>query len=197
VRRCVATWTVRPAREMVRFVLDPDGNLVADVAGRLPGHGLWVTAERSAVERAAKGAFAKAARTSVKVPAGLADRVEALLLRRVLDLLGLAKRAGELVLGFDRVAEALDAGRVAALVQAEDASPLGRAKLAAKARVLGRVPEIDCLSVAELGLALGRENVVHAALAPGGLARRLLDETVRLRGFRSRMAAGDGGVDTE
>jgi uncharacterized protein len=196
VRRCVATWTVKPTGEMVRFVVDPAGAVVPDVAARLPGRGLWVMAERAAVERAARGGFAKAARAAVKVPPHLADQVETLLARRATDVLGLARRSGALLAGFDKVAEALTAGRVAVLVQAADASPAGRAKLSAKARALG-VPEVDCLTLAELGLALGRENVVHAAVAPGGLAQRLLGETQRLHGFRSRKAAGDGGVSTE
>ena len=185
---------------MVRFVVGPEGSVVPDVAGRLPGRGLWVTASREAVERAMRGGFAKAARAGVKVPAGLADTVADLLLRRVIDTLGLARRAGVVETGFDRVGEALDSGRVAVLVQASDASTLGRRKLAAKAQARGgeaKVAEIDCLTLAELGLALGRENVVHAAVAPGGLAQRLLDDAARLYGFRPRVAAGDGGLDTE
>lgn len=195
-RRCVASWASKPTGEMVRFVVDPGGAIVPDVAGRLPGRGLWVTAERAAVERASRGGFAKSARAAVKVPAGLADQVEALLVRRSTDVLGMARRSGGLLTGFDQVAEALAAGKVAVLVQAADASPLGRAKLTAKARAIG-VPEVACLTLVELGLALGRENVVHAAVAPGGLAQRLLDETNRLHGFRPRKAVGDGGVGTE
>jgi uncharacterized protein len=196
VRRCVATWAVKPAGEMVRFVVDPSGAVVPDVAGRLPGRGLWVTAERSAVDRASRGGFAKAARAAVKVPPNLAGLVETLLARRAGEILGLARRSGAVLTGFDRVAEALAEGKVAVLVQAGDASPSGRAKLSAKARALG-LREVECLTLAELGLALGRENVVHAAVAPGGLAQRLLDETDRLHGFRSRKAVGDGGVGTE
>jgi len=197
VRRCAAAWASKPVGEMVRFVVGPDGTVVPYVAGRLPGRGLWVTASREAVERAARGGFAKAAKAAVKVPAGLADTVAGLLARRLVDTLGLARRAGMVESGFDRVAEALDAGRVAVLVQARDASALGRGKLAAKARARGGVAELECLTLAELGLALGRENVVHAAVAPGSLAQRLLDDAVRLYGFRPRAAAGDGGLDTE
>ena len=157
---------------MVRFVIGPDGSAVPDVAARLPGRGLWVTAERAAVERAARGGFAKAARAAVKAPPDLADRVEALLARRVMDMLGMARRSGQLVAGFDQVAEALASGRCALLVQAFDASPLGRGKLTGRAKARGDVTEVECLAVAELSLALGRENVVHAAVAPGGLADR-------------------------
>jgi uncharacterized protein len=182
---------------MLRFVVGPDGVLVPDLAARLPGHGLWVSADRTAIERATKSGFAKAARAAIKVPPELGDRLEALLARRVMDVLGMARRSGVLITGFDRVAEALAAGRVAVLVQAADASPLGRGKLSARAQARGGVPEVECLTVAELSLALGRENVVHAAVAPSGLARRLLDETIRLHGFRPRKSAGDGGVGTE
>ena len=180
---------------MIRFVLGPGGEIVPDLAGRLPGRGLWVAAEREAVERAVRGGFAKAARATVKAPPDLADRLAAQLARRLVDVLGLARRAGVAVAGFDQVAAALAAGSVAVLLQASDGSMLGRGKLAAKARAQGGVAEVDCLTAAEIGLALGRDNVVHAAVAPGGLARRMLDEARRLEGFRPRGGAtGDGGL---
>src|SRR5262249_21682900 len=148
VRRCVATWKVRPAREMVRFVRGPGEEIAPDVAGRLPGRGLWCLAERQAGERAVKGRVAQAARATGERPPDPADRVAAQLARRLTDLLGLARRSGQAVAGFDQVEAALAAGRVAVLLQASDGSALGRGKLAAKARARGSVAEIDCLTAA-------------------------------------------------
>jgi ribosomal protein L7Ae-like RNA K-turn-binding protein len=164
---------------------------VPDIEGKLPGRGLWVTASRAIVDQAVrKGAFPRAARRAVKVPADLADQIERLLTRRCINLLGLARRAGKLTNGFVKVSEALQAGRVAALVQAADASEDGRAKLARLARHMARV---ELLTTAELGLALGRENVVHAALSPGGLTSSFLAEAQRLAGFRSPCAPFSAG----
>ncbi len=154
-----------------------------DIEGKLPGRGLWVCARREAVELAVrKGAFARAAKQAVKVSPDLADQIERLLARRCINLVGLCRRAGLAVAGFVKVEERLVAGRVAVLVQAADASPDGKAKLARLARGIERV---EILSSAELGLALGRENVVHAALSPGGLTSSFLAEAQRLAGFRS------------
>ncbi len=168
---------------LIRCGVGPDGAIVPDIDGKLPGRGLWLTASRAVVQLALKkGAFPRAARRAVTVPADLADRIEALLARRCINLLGLARRAGLVSNGFVKVSEALQSGRVAALVQAADASADGRAKLARQARDIARV---ELLTTAELGLALGRENVVHAALSPGGLTSSFLAEAQRLAGFRS------------
>lgn len=154
-----------------------------DIEGKLPGRGLWVGARRETVELAMKkGAFPRAAKQAVKVSPDLADRIEWLLTRRCINLLGLCRRAGLAVAGFVKVEEKLAKGRVAALVQAADASPDGKAKLARLARDIERV---EILTSAELGLALGRGNVVHAALSPGGLTSSFLAEAQRLAGFRS------------
>lgn len=164
-------------------MVGPDGALVPDIEGKLPGRGLWVGARRETVELAVrKGAFARAAKQAVKVSPDLADQMERFLARRCLNLLGLCRRAGLAVAGFVKVEERLAAGRVAVLVQAADASADGKAKLARLARNIERV---EILTLAELGLALGRENVVHAALSPGGLTSSFLAEAQRLAGFRS------------
>ena len=182
-RRCVATGEIAERTQLVRCVVGPDGTLVPDIEGKLPGRGLWVGARRDIVELAAKkGAFARAAKQQVKVSPDLADQIERLLVRRCVNLMGLCRRAGLAVAGFVKVEERLTAGRVAALVQASDASADGKAKLARLARSVERV---EILTSAELGLALGRENVVHAALSPGGLTSSFLAEAQRLAGFRS------------
>jgi len=192
-RRCIATGRLRPVEELVRFVVGPDGDVVPDVAGKLPGRGLWVTAQRAALAHAvAKNDFAKAAKASVKVAPDLAERLEALLASRMLADLGLARRAGQLVFGFDNVMRALDAkSPPGALVEALDGAADGRKKLASAAASRGlHTPTIACLSRAELSLALGRENVIHAALKPGPLAARLIVNSARLAGLRGRETAG-------
>src|SRR5579875_3751447 len=135
LRRCIATRQVLPKERLVRFVVAPDGLLVPDVEGRLPGRGLWLQARRDVVETACeKGSFAKAAHSSVRVPDGLADHVAVRLRRRCLDFLGLARRAGKVASGFEQVRAWLRDGRAAVLVAASDGAEGGRAKLASLGR---------------------------------------------------------------
>ncbi len=175
---------MRPKAELLRFVVAPDGRLTPDMAGRLPGRGLWLTARRDIVTAAVtKRLFARAARQPVIVDDDLADRVEALLAQRCRDHIGLARRAGQAVMGFAKVQAALMAGKAAVLLAASDGAADGRGKLAALAPGL---PLVDRLTSAELAAAFGREHVVHAALAPGRLAEALLVDAGRLGGFRPR-----------
>ena len=186
-RRCIVSGEVLPEGRLVRFVAAPDGQIVPDIEAKLPGRGMWVRAERKAVEQAAaKGLFARAAGGAVKADAALAGRTEARLVERLLDHLGLGRRAGDLILGFDQVERALRApGAPAVIVQASDAAADGGRKLQAAARASGIAPfVIGALSSAELSLALGRSNVVHAALKSGRIAERLVFDAGRLNGFR-------------
>lgn len=193
-RRCIATGEVRPVEQLVRFVVGPEGDIVPDVEATLPGRGLWVTADTAILARAiAKNDFSKAAKASVKAAPDLPARVEKRLVGRMQSDLGLARRAGLLALGFDNVLRALD-DKVPArlLIEALEGAADGRKKLAGSAAARGlRVETIDCLTGAELSLALGRENVIHAAVKPGPLAERLILDSVRLRGFRVRPAADE------
>jgi uncharacterized protein len=195
-RRCIVTGEILSEAKLVRFVADPDGRVVPDVAAELPGRGMWVSATRDAVRTAvARNLFAKSAKASLQVSSDLPDRVERLLVARMQGDLGLARRAGQAVLGFDNVMRELDA-RVppAALVEASDGAADGRRKLAGAARARGLKSEwIEALDSAELGLALGRENVIHAALKPGRLAERLSFDAGRLGGFRQAPASGLAG----
>lgn len=187
LRRCIVTGEVQSPERMVRFVVGPDATVVPDVAHKLPGRGFWVTAQREIIARAkARGAFAKAAKAQVTVPADLEAQIERLLVRRCIDHLGLARRAGLAVIGFAQVEEAFRArdGRIAALVEASDSGPADRNKLVGYARRTGGIPVIGCLTQSEIGLAFGRENVVHAGLLPGALAARFVAEAERLGGFR-------------
>lgn len=191
-RRCIATGRVLPKERLIRFVVAPDGTVTPDLAGRLPGRGFSVAAERAALERAvAKGLLARAAQRAagrpVTVPDGLIEQVEALLVARCLELIGLARRAGQAVAGFEKVRGWLAEGRAAVLLEAADGAEGGRARLAAQA---GGLPVIAAFDAADLGAALGRDIAVHAALAPGGLATRLVAEAARLEGVHGH---GDGG----
>jgi predicted RNA-binding protein YlxR (DUF448 family) len=180
---------VRPKEELLRFVAAPDGMVVPDLAQRLPGRGLWLTARRDIVAAAvAKRLFARAARAPVTAPSDLAAQVEGLLRRRCSDLVGLARRAGQAVAGFEKVRAALREGKAAVLIAATDGGESGREKL----RSVGpRLPLVEALTAAELGAALGREHVVHAALAPGRLARELQVAASRLVAYD---APGEGAV---
>jgi predicted RNA-binding protein YlxR (DUF448 family) len=187
-RRCIVTGEVLPETHLIRFVVGPDQTIVPDLAAKLPGRGIWVSADRESLTRAiAKNLFAKAAKASVKADADLPDRIEALLVQRMLNDLGLARRAGELILGFDQVTRSFEEKtRIAAIVEASDGAADGRRKLLGAAQARGlEFTVIDMLSITELSLALGRDNVVHAALKPGRLAERLVFEMGRLKGFRS------------
>jgi hypothetical protein len=195
-RRCIVTGEVLPEAKLVRFVADPDGNVVPDVAAELPGRGMWVSATRDAVRAAvAKNLFSKSAKDSLKASLDIPDRVERLLVARMQGDLGLARRAGQAMLGFDNVMRELDAPvPPAALVEARDGAADGRRKLAGALRARGlKTQIIETLDSVELSLALGRENVIHAALKPGRLAERLSFDAGRLGGFRQASASGSAG----
>lgn len=182
VRRCIVTGERRSPDQMLRFVVAPDGQVVPDIEGSLPGRGIWLSASRDVVNTAvAKRLFARAARAKVTVPADLADRLEALLARRCLELLGLARRAGQAVAGYDKARAELQGRRGALLLEATDGAEGGRGKVRALAPAL---PMVEVFGSAELGPALGREAAVHVVVGRGRLAERLLREAIRLAGFR-------------
>ncbi len=182
MRRCIATGRVQRRDQLLRFVVDPGGDLVADVAGKLPGRGLWITPQRDLIAKACrKGLFAKAARSQLRTSDDLAAKAEVLLRKRCLELLGLARRAGLAVAGFEKVRAWLERGKAAVLLEACDGAVGGREKLLALARA--KAPEIAPVGLFcsdELARALGRDHCVHAALASGGMADRFLADAGRL-----------------
>ena len=185
-RRCIVSGETAPKAGLIRFVVGPDGSVVPDVLEKLPGRGMWVTATRAAISSAHKGQFARAAKAQVTVPEGLADEVERQVARRVIDLVAMARKAGLAVCGFEKVKGWLSGGaRVRVLLQASDGSERGKTKLWTPegARYFG------CLTAEELGLSFGRQSVIHAALAAGGLSDRVVEEAAKLRGLREN----DGG----
>jgi len=194
-RRCVATGQSGSPEGMIRFALDPDGVVTPDLAERLPGRGIWVTARRDLVEKAAKkNLFARAAKRQATAPEGLADQIEAALARRAIEALGLARKAGLAVAGFEKVRARLKQGPVAALIEARDGSEQGRARLRPMA---GDAPILAALAASELGLAFGRDSVIHAALDAGGAAERAVREFRRLDGFRAAGPATQGAAEGE
>jgi predicted RNA-binding protein YlxR (DUF448 family)/ribosomal protein L30E len=181
-RRCLVTRQVLPRERLLRFVVDPEGCVRPDPDARLPGRGMWLSADRNVVNKAvARNLFARAARAPARVEVDLAEQIERLLARRALDTLGLARRAGQVAVGFEQVRLSLRAGTAAVLVTATDAAADGRRKLRGLAPQL---PLITAFTSTELGAALGRESLMHVAVAPGGLAQRLLRDVERLAGFR-------------
>jgi len=194
LRQCIVTRERYPKEVMIRFVASPEGVLTPDLQGKLPGRGAWVIADAAAIEKAiAKHMFARALETQITVPAGICATLEALLVRRCLELMGQALGAGELKLGSTAVAAAARGGEAAAVVEASDGAADGRRKIINSLRAggllgrelkYGKATLIGCFSSQELSLALGRENVIHAALPEGGFAGRLVAEARRLEGFR-------------
>lgn len=181
-RRCIATGESGATEGLIRFALGPDGDVVPDLAGRLPGRGVWVSARREVLDKAVRrNLFARGLKQSVKVAADLPDVVEAGLARRLIEAIGLSRKAGLATAGFDKVKARLKAGPVAALIEARDGSRQGRARLRPLA---AGAPVIDCLTAEELGLSFGREFVIHAVLDRGGTVDRVLREARRLAGFR-------------
>jgi predicted RNA-binding protein YlxR (DUF448 family) len=189
LRRCIVTRQALEKAAMIRFVLDPEGRVVPDLKGKLPGRGLWVTADRAVLAEAAKrNAFAKAARQSAKVPADLVERVAELARREVAELIGLARKSGQLRAGFEKVQIALEAGKVRVLIAASDGAEDGRGKLARLASRTGAGSGVEIvapLTAAELAQALGREHAVHAAVAPSGIADRIIAACRRLSGLQA------------
>jgi uncharacterized protein len=188
-RRDIVSGTVMPDNRLIRFVADPDGHVVPDAGAKLPGRGLWVEASCDAVNTAVeKKLFSRAAKAQVTAGTDLAARAEKALVTRMLGDLGIARRSGALVLGFDNVLRALMGPKPPkVLIEAFDGAADGKRKLYAAAHRLElQCVVIESLTSAELGLALGRENVIHAAVQPGGLAERLIFDAERLSGFRQR-----------
>jgi len=184
-RRCIVTRVVGERARMIRFVIGPDRQIVPDLAARLPGRGMWLSARADVLETArARGAFARVARGPVTCPADIAAILQAGLRRRVAEHLGLARRAGQAVSGFAKAREWIGRGNAAGVVQADDGSVDERARLLSGARdVWVAWP----LPADALGAIFGRDHAVHVAVARGRLADALLNEIERLAGMSGRI----------
>jgi uncharacterized protein len=189
LRRCVVTRERLPKERMIRFVVGPDRTLVPDLNADLPGRGMWLSASKDVLDTARdKGglarAFARAARAPVSVPQDLPVLLQAALVRRIGELLGLTRRAGQSVAGFEKAREWLRSGRARLVLEASDGSEAEQNRLLSG--TAGRVVVVSPLPAAELGRMFGRDHVVHIAIAPGRLAERLRIEADRLAGLRGQ-----------
>lgn len=203
LRLCAVSRVERPVDDLIRFVLGPDGAVGPDIAGKLGGRGVWVTATNAAIAEAARrNVFSKSLKINAKPAADLAALVEQQLLIRVRQSLSFANKAGLLTAGFTKVEKALEAGQIAVLIAAIDGADDGSDRLERKFNAIsaaqGRKAMLTrCLRIADLSLAIGRPNVVHAALAHGGQSRAFLKECRRLERYqRNETTGGDTGPDS-
>lgn len=194
-RLCALTRKEHSPEELIRFVASPAGEIVADVARKLPGRGVWLTCNRAVVEAAVKAkVFARSLKRPVTVPPDLPDRIDALLSKRVLEALALANKAGLVTAGFAQVEALIMEGGAEVLLHGCEAAADGRDKLDRKygalCRQIGREPRtIGDLTIEQMSLAMGRSNVVHAALKTGGATTRFLREAQRLERYRSSLGS--------
>jgi predicted RNA-binding protein YlxR (DUF448 family) len=186
---CVHTREVRPVADLIRFVVGPDGVAVPDLKSKLPGRGVWVTATQDALTEAIKRkTLARGFKREVRLSADLVAQTEHLLERAVFDALAIAGKAGLVATGFGKTETALSRERVAGLIHAAEAAPDGVRKLGGVLRKYGledEIPVILALSSEQLDLALGRPNVIHAALLAGPASDTFLARYRRLERFRS------------
>jgi uncharacterized protein len=198
-RMCVATRTVRPISELIRFVIGPDGEVVPDLKCKLPGRGVWVTGTRTALAEANKRkALARGFRREVRIPAELVGKTEKLLENAALDALAMAGKAGLVATGFTKTEAALTAGKAVAVLHAADAAPDGLRKLDSALRGQPKahpVAVVETFTSAQLDLALARPNVVHAALLAGSPTDTFLARWQRLERFRTGDQGPSGGLE--
>lgn len=192
-RRCIVTGEIQPAERLVRFVADPEARVVPDIAGRLPGRGMWVTASADAVNEAVRrNAFSRSAKAKRSASGDLAGLTERRLAEACLGRLGLARKAGDVVTGFEKTRAALERGELAVLLVAADSAPDGRGKMLGLAKAMTRdVTDVagtplvaGCFTSEELTLALGGAHVVHAGVVRGRFDGSLASDLTRLHGFR-------------
>ena len=180
-RKCIATGEVQPKFGLIRFVVGPDQQIVPDILGKLPGRGIWVSAQHETLAKTiAKGLFSRGAKQTVSVPGTLISDIESQLARRVIDLISLARKSGQAVSGYEKVKDWLSKETARVLIQASDGSARGKSKLSTPYG--GSF--IGWLTADELGLAFGRQTAIHGALASGGLTSRIVEEAARLKGLR-------------
>ncbi|AZQ69410.1 RNA-binding protein [Silicimonas algicola] len=190
-RRCIATGEVQPKRGLIRFAVSPDGKIVPDILEKLPGRGIWIASERSALHTAVtKRLFSRAAKQPVEVSETLVDDVETLLAKRLTDGISMARKAGAAVAGYEKVKDWLGREEARILFQATDGSERGKSKLHPPG---GRGSFFEVLTSSELGLSFGRERVIHAALGHGGLTERIREDAIRLSGVRDLPSKGTAG----
>ena len=193
-RLCLATGDIKPIDEMIRYVVAPDGMVVPDLANKLPGRGCWIIANHAALTLAMeRKLFARAFRGKGVAGGDLPNLVERLIERSALEALSIANKAGQVVTGFEKVKSALASGKVAVLVDAKDAGSDGTKKLSAAVKPAdsNEPVKIRLFSGEQLDLALGRTNVVHAALLGHPASRAFLSHCVRYERWRDKNAPAE------
>ena len=196
-RMCALTRQVRPVDELIRFVVAPSGEVAADLKRKLPGRGLWISASKNALRDAVKrGIFSKGFKRELRLPPTFADDTERLMVQGVIDALAIAAKAGQLVSGFSKVEGVLRRGEAAALIHASDGAADGIRKLDGQISRTALTdstgnhadfPILTALTSAELDLALGRANVIHAALLAGPAGKTFLSRCQALARFRANV----------
>lgn len=199
-RQCAVSRKVLSIDRMIRFVLDPEGWVVADLKRALPGRGVWITAAHDSViaaEKERKRVFGRGFKCEAQVEPGLAERIDALMEKSALQALSMSRKAGELVTGFSKVEAALRRDPVSGLIHASDAADDGVRKLAAlatsKKDTANGCQIVRLFDSTQLDLALGRSNVIHAALLAGRASENFLSRVRELEAFRSNSAAYEQG----
>lgn len=189
-RKCIVAGVVKPRAEMIRFVRDPSDVVTPDITGKLPGRGVWVSADRGSLETAVKTkAFSRGFKGKAVIPDGLVDMVQALLARRLLGLITMARKSGHITIGYDQVKGAAAVGNLAWRIEARDGSEDGRSKIRTLSKAVARELELPlaklcgCFTNAELADALSRESVVHIGLPRGPLAKSFARDAARYAGF--------------
>ena len=201
MRMCAVTRQVRPIDELIRFVVSPQGEVVPDLKRKLPGRGMWVSASRQTVAEAARrNQFSKGFKRELRVSPALAADTEALLVRSVIEALAMIAKAGQVVSGFSKVEGAIEQRQIQALIHASDGAADGIRKLDAQIRPnagdrqeSSEIPVVTVLTSEQLDLALGRSNVIHAALLAGPASKTFLSRCQIL--VRYRMADDDKTAD--
>lgn len=183
-RRCIFSGETLPRAQMIRFVVGPDQTVFPDILGRLPGRGIWLSADRIGIKTACeRNLFSRAARQNVHAESGLVDRVEELLAQRCTEILALARRAGQAVAGYVKVEGWVKANRASIVLVAADGSGNGTEKMR---RLAGELPIVTTMTGREIGRSFGRDWIVHAAMTPGGLADSFANAAAKLGGIRQR-----------
>jgi predicted RNA-binding protein YlxR (DUF448 family) len=199
-RFCAATRRVKPVDDLIRFALGPEG-VVPDIKRKLPGRGLWITADKATLEHAvSRNVFARGFKRDVRTAPDLVQQTERLLVQAALDALAIAGKSGLVAAGFSKVEAALARKPVVALLHAADASPDGMAKLKSALRHRPDAEQVAVIaefSSAQLDLALGRTNVVHASLLAGPASNSFLTRYARLKRFRTGETAERGRARTQ
>lgn len=185
-RRCALSKEVKSNHELIRFVANGDGEIFPDVSARAPGRGVWLSSDLQTLQEAIKtNAFSRSLKHAVKASDGLVENTIEQLKQKCLSMIGMAKRSGQIVLGFDNVCEHLRNKPAAFIIEAAESADDGRQKIFSLSKKWNSVQIIGCFSIDDLGSALGRDNVIHALIPKGDFAKAWAKEINRLAGFKT------------